>query len=217
MAVPRFREIPATDFIKDVEMRNILTAIRENQQILLGKRGDIKDQAALVSTLNDINLVQIRGSGSQARIFNPNPAAEAPIPSVSDISDTGNSGVLVGNLNATSGLAQGTHGLSVYLPNNAIVVRSYYEVQTTFVSGTDAATIALGINTDDAAGIVAAIAISDGTNPWDAGNHEGIQDGTAANFSNKTTSQRRLEAVIAGGEDLTDGELNLIVEYVISA
>src|SRR3990167_11392123 len=48
------------------------------------------------------------------------------------------------------------------LPSGAIVVRSWYEVITTFTSASDAATISIGYPTDDVAGIVAAIAISDG-------------------------------------------------------
>ena len=112
------------------------------------------------------------------------------------------------------GGAISTIGLGVKLPNNAIVIRAWIEVVTTCTSGTDAATIAIGINTDDVAGIVAAIAISDATDPWDAGNKEGIQDGTAANFSVKTTAARELEIQIAV-EALTAGKFILFAEYVI--
>jgi len=116
---------------------------------------------------------------------------------------------------ATAGKAIGSHGLGVSLPDNAIITRSWYEVITTFTSATDAGTIALGIPTDDVAGIKAAVAISDGTNPWDAGIVEGIQDGTAAAFSVKTTAVRELTADVAV-EALTAGKLVLFCEYVIS-
>jgi len=61
----------------------------------------------------------------------------------------------------------GTYGLGVTIPGNAIILRAYYDVLTTFTSAGDTATIALGVPTDG--DIVAAIAINDGSNPWDAG------------------------------------------------
>lgn len=116
---------------------------------------------------------------------------------------------------ATAGKAIGSHGLGVTLPDNAIITRSWYEVITTFTSATDAGTIALSIPTDDVAGIKAAVAIDDVGNPWDAGIVEGIQDGTAAAFSVKTTAARELTADVAV-EALTAGVLVLFCEYVIS-
>jgi hypothetical protein len=104
------------------------------------------------------------------------------------------------------------------VPDNALIVRSWYEVITTLTSGgADAATVALGVETVDEGGIVVAIAISDGSNPWDAGLHEGIQDGTVANFSTKTTAAgRRLVANVAV-EALTGGRLILNAEYRTTA
>ena len=119
-------------------------------------------------------------------------------------------------LDATSGLAVATHGMDLEIPDNAVITRAFYEVLTTFTSAGDAATIALGVNTDDASGIVAAIAISDGTNPWDAGLHDGVPDGAAANMTTKTTGVREIEAVV-GVEALTDGLLHLFIEYVVTA
>lgn len=126
-------------------------------------------------------------------------------------------GVAKLELDATGGLAIG----SVFgdtLPDNAIVTRAWYEVLVTFADGVaDAATIALGIETDDVAGIVAAVAISGGGNVWDAGLHEAIQDGTVTNFTTKTTAAgRRLQADVAG-VDLTAGRLILNVEYHVTA
>jgi len=116
---------------------------------------------------------------------------------------------------AEHGGAQGTIGLGVTLPDNAIVVRAWYEVLTTLTSATDAATVSLDIPTDDPAGLLAAIAINDGTDPWDAGHHECIQDGTAANFSEKCTAARELSMTVAT-EDLTNGKFILWVEYIVS-
>ena len=126
-------------------------------------------------------------------------------------------GLARATFDATAGKAIGSHGLGVTLPDNAIITRSWYEVITTFTSdATDAGTIALGLPVDDVAGIKAAVAISNGANPWDAGIVEGIQDGTAAAFSEKTTAARELTADVAV-EALTAGVLVLFCEYVISS
>lgn len=106
------------------------------------------------------------------------------------------------------------HAVAETLPNNAIVKHAYYYVHTTFTSSTDAATISIGIPTDDAAGIKAAVAISDGTNPWDAGWHVGIQDDDIANASNACTAERAITFTVAV-EALTAGKLILFLEYVI--
>ena len=127
---------------------------------------------------------------------------------------------------ATAGIPFGTTtGLGVLIPDNAYIIKAFYDVLITFTSATDAATIQLGINTDSAAGLVAPIAISAGGNPWDAGPHDCLPDGTAAAFipslgagdaQDKTTGIRELEAVNAGGENLTAGKLNLFIEYQVS-
>lgn len=125
-------------------------------------------------------------------------------------------GTFRATFDATGGKAQGAHGLGVTLPDNAIITRSWYEVLTTFTSATDAATIALGLPTDGAAaGIKAAVAISNGANAWDAGKVEGIQTGAASAFHTKLTDARELTATVAV-EDLTAGKLILYGEYVIS-
>lgn len=125
----------------------------------------------------------------------------------------------------------GTHGLGVYIPDNAIIINAWYDVVTTFTDGADdSATIALGLETQDADALKVAIAISDATNVWDAGIHGTLinnfaLDGNAltqiamgaarsATFV-KTTAERQLVAVVAD-DALSAGKLNLFVEYVIS-
>lgn len=127
--------------------------------------------------------------------------------------------LLVGILDATDGLAIGTHDLvdengnDIVLADNARIWDGFYEVSTTFTSATDAATIAFGIETDDAAGIKAAVAINNGANPYDAGAPVAIiQDGTITNISEKTTAAgRKVQAVVAT-EALTAGVLRLVLE-----
>lgn len=121
------------------------------------------------------------------------------------------------------------HGLGVYVPINAVITRAWIDVVTTFADGaSDAATIA--IHLQSAGDIVAAIAISDATNVWDAGAH-GSKIGTYALDGNalsqvaggaalsatfiKMTAERELTATVAV-HALTAGKANIFVEYFIS-
>lgn len=119
---------------------------------------------------------------------------------------------------AEHGGAISTIGLGVTLPDNAIVTRTYYEVITTLTSnaGNDAATISFDIPVDDVAGLVAAQAISAGGDIWDAGNHEGIQDGTAAAFATKTTGARELSVTIGVEAIDAAGIVLFFCEYVVT-
>lgn len=124
------------------------------------------------------------------------------------------------------------HGLGVYIPDNAIITKAWYDVITTFTSPTsDAATIALHVQ--GAGDLVAANDIADSTAPYDAGLHgtllgypafgaDAAHDTAlevAALFAGsmlKTTAERELTATVAV-EALTAGKLILFVEYVLSA
>lgn len=121
------------------------------------------------------------------------------------------------------------HPLGVYIPSGAVILRAYVDVVTTFTSATDAATIAIKVQ--GAGDAVAAIAISDATNVWDAGIH-----GTLFNAPNlgadaahdsalevialdaatklKTTANREITATVAV-EALTAGKAYVFVEYVV--
>lgn len=123
---------------------------------------------------------------------------------------------------ATGGKATGTYdfvdaetGAAFELPLNAAVTDGVACAKTTFTSSTDAATIALGAATDFAAGLKAAIAISNGANPWDAGVRTAlIPVGTAATITAKTTNKRKIQAVVAA-ENLTAGVLDLYITYIV--
>jgi hypothetical protein len=106
----------------------------------------------------------------------------------------------------------GAIDLVATLPVNAYILRSWYEVETTFQSATDAGTVALGV-TGDTATINAAVAISDGSNPYDAGLFDGDNDGTAANASTKTAAEVNFVLTVAV-EDLTAGKLKIFAEYI---
>lgn len=106
----------------------------------------------------------------------------------------------------------GTHDLGVTLPDNAVILDGMVDVITTFTSATDAATIAL--QAEAANDLVTAIAISDVSNPWDAGLKAIKPLGTAATAI-KTTAAKMLKVVI-GAEDLTAGKLVLILRYVVT-
>jgi hypothetical protein len=122
------------------------------------------------------------------------------------------------------------YGLGVYIPTKAVITRVWIDVVTTFTSaGADAGTIAIHLQT--ANDVVAAIAISDASNVWDAGIH-GSKIGfpaladtatetalvVAALFAGsvlKTTAEREITATVAV-QALTAGKANIFIEYFIS-
>lgn len=111
--------------------------------------------------------------------------------------------VVTAVLDQTLNSAIGTHVLpGATVPAGYIAAAYGYRVITTFTSATDAATIALGVQTDGAAGLKAALAISNGANPWDAG-IVGLVTAAAPVF---TTAARSLVATVAV-EALTAGKL----------
>lgn len=118
---------------------------------------------------------------------------------------------------ATDGGAIGTINLrGGQLPDNAIINNAWYEVTTTFTSATDAATIALGVATDDATGIEGATAISAMGNIWDAGVHDtDVDSSTASTYTTKTTAARNLVMTLAV-EAVTAGALVLHIDYSVS-
>lgn len=97
------------------------------------------------------------------------------------------------------------------LPDNAVVTGLTYDVITTCTSAADAATIKLSVPVDG--DLSTAIAISDGTNPWDAGAHLGS---VITPVALKTTAARALQIDVAGGENLTAGKVIFIVDYYVS-
>lgn len=121
------------------------------------------------------------------------------------------------------------YGLGVYVPTKAIITKVWVDVITTFASASaDAGTIALHVQS--ANDVVAAIAISDASNVWDAGIHgskigviaisgdaETALVATAANAANmlKMTAEREI-TVTVGGQALTAGKMVVFVEYVLS-
>ena len=131
---------------------------------------------------------------------------------------------------AVDGGAISAIGLGVYIPDNAVIINAWIDVITTLTSATDTATIAIHIQSAD--DLVAAIAISDASNVWDAGIH-----GTLVNNPNlgadaahdtalevialyaatkvKTTAEREITATIAVAA-VTAGKFNVFVEYIIS-
>jgi hypothetical protein len=123
------------------------------------------------------------------------------------------------------------HGLGVYLPIGAVITRAWYQVKTSFLStagGSNLATIALSVN--GANDLVAAIAIADGSNVWNAGVHgtlagsyaertvnadTAILDAAskAASMIGPVSAEKELTATVAVAA-LTAGKLILWVEYV---
>lgn len=134
--------------------------------------------------------------------------------------------------NDSAGVANTTvaaHGLGVYLPIGAVITRAWYQVKTSFLDGaSNNATIALSVAS--AGDLVAAIAISDASNVWNAG----VRGTVAGSYAERTvagdtaildaaskaasmigalSAEKELVATVAV-HALTAGKLILWVEYV---
>lgn len=113
---------------------------------------------------------------------------------------------VVAVIDATGGADTGQIGTDVFIPAGALIISAQYRVLATFTSATDAATIALSVESDTPVGLVSAVAISNGANPWDAGSLVAASIGTP-------DTAGELTATVAV-EDLTAGKLIIVVEYV---
>ena len=109
--------------------------------------------------------------------------------------------------------AIGAHKLGV-LPARATITKAWIDVDTTFTSATDAATIALGY-TGTAGAFDAAVAISAVGDVWDAAVprvSDAAADGAVGNYAVLASTVEVLATVAV--EALTAGKGFLYVEYV---
>ncbi len=135
--------------------------------------------------------------------------------------------ILKASFDATGGKAIGTHSLAGKLPVGAIITNVLIDATTTFTSATDAATISVGAQS--AGDLVAATAISNSRNIWDAGRHGSLVgnfalDGNAltavamadtdAATTVKIASTPKALSVAVAVEALTAGVFTIYVEYV---
>lgn len=105
-------------------------------------------------------------------------------------------------------------GLGVTIPDNAVVIGGFVDVITTCTSATDAGTGAISIQSAD--DIVAAIAISNGANPWDAGLQAIVpKSNTPESTGIKLTADREVTFTIAT-EAFTAGKFVSFLHYVLS-
>ena len=107
--------------------------------------------------------------------------------------------------------AVGAHAISgAVVPAGYSILDGVVDVITTFTSAADTATIAL--HAQAANDLVAAIAINNGGNPWDAGLHDIVPAG-AAPSSLKMTAARTITATV-GVQALTAGRLRGFVRCI---
>ena len=122
---------------------------------------------------------------------------------------------------------------SVFIPEGALITNAYYYVETTFADGNDdSAQLSLGY-TGTTGAFVASIAISDGTNVWDAGAHATLIESPvlgadaahndavevknlrSASFKHVTANSELL-LTTNDDEAVETGKLTLYVEYVLT-
>lgn len=104
---------------------------------------------------------------------------------------------------ATEGGVVGDITLSAAVPAGCVVLDGIIDVITTFTSAASTATVALKV--EAANDIVSAIAINDGSSPWNAGRKNIVPSGSAAN-GKKATAARSVVMTI-GVQALTAGKM----------
>lgn len=119
-----------------------------------------------------------------------------------------------GIYNTGAGFGTGAHTIGATIPINAFITGVWYWVKTTFTSASDAATLAISV--EGANDCVSAIAISDGSNPWDttAKPVEGIPKVETTSTFLVTTAARAL-TVTSAVETITAGEMHVWVQYMV--
>ena len=174
----------------------------------------------VTSTAAELNILDgVTSTAAELNILDGVTATAAEINSLDDsaVFADGLSRVRVASATydfAVDGGAISAIDLGVTLPDNAIILDGMVDVITTLTTaGADAGTIALHANAAD--DIVTAIAVSDGTNPWDEGLRAIKQLGTSTTVT-KLTAARAITATIAG-QAVTAGKFVVFLRYVLSA
>ena len=116
--------------------------------------------------------------------------------------------------------AAGVHVIGA-LPGNAVLTQSLFNVVTTFTSAADTATIGVGV-TGTATLFDTAIAINDGTNPWDAGRrvadeptNQTVIPAAISDYHPLGATTALAVIVTTAVQTITAGKFELIVEYFI--
>lgn len=110
--------------------------------------------------------------------------------------------------NDSSTVDSGVHGLGVYLPAGAVIVRSYLYVNTQLA---DSGSGTVAFHCEDANNIKTA---TDMTGTADAGWIEGQSTGATSAFVGSIAASCEIKATI-GGVDLSAGKITGFVQYLI--
>lgn len=102
----------------------------------------------------------------------------------------------------------GVHPLQVQLPKGSVITNAWYDVISTVTAG---ATLALGVDSDSPAGILAAVSAGTG---FTIGLFDAIPDNTATNMI-KTTDKRSIILTVSVAP-ITEGSFNLFLEVTPS-
>ncbi len=197
------RAIPSPQHVQDARTRMVLDALVANVEALFGTG----DSAALTEArAKALGILKVNRTGAVYY----DPTTTKTTAATAGVSGSGITSVrLFYDVADGQNAIVGAHDLGLTLAKNCRVVRAFYEVTEAFTSA-GAATLAVGITTDDADGIVAPTAVATLTDGYYA---DGIQTGSAANFSELTLAPRSVYVNIATADMLT-GRLALFIQYV---
>ena len=138
--------------------------------------------------------------------------SDTGVVSMADGSADGNNQLRTARATYDVGVDLGTvaaHGLGVYLPANAIIIRSYFYIVEQFV---DAGSGTVALHCEDANNIYSA---ADITGMLVGSVTDGIQDGTTANFTGSISASCEITATVAGSAQ-TAGKFITFVEYIVA-
>lgn len=187
---------PAIEAIDDTVARRILIAVRDNLQFVAN------------NTMSKEELVSV---GVLKRDINGNYSSTTTSALVA--ASSASTGILTSKTIdfSISAATTGSGYLNLYLPINTRVIRSWYEVISSF-TGSGTPTVGLRVKYDGTlySDIITATAIATG---WNTGLHEGVQTGPASVFSQQMTATRTLEYIVSGGTLLT-GRAVIFLQYV---
>ena len=209
----KMRLLGRTEIINSVEIRDYMEDI--NRNITYSSGLTVPTDGSSGYAVGSL-FAKTNGSLGTALYVNEGTATSSDFNPVVTSSTNNIKSVLVVYDFAVDGGVAGTIALTgaPTIPDNAVVVVESYDVITTSTSATDAATIALQLPTDGT--LTTAIAISAGSNPWDAGVYSRIAGALATPLTRKTTAARVPSLLVAGGENLTAGKIIFQLSYWIS-
>lgn len=190
--------IPSVETAADPQARRILSAVRDNLTYIYTNFITPDDLAGYGFLKKDVT----------GKYYN---AIESSASSSSVSSDGYTAVEFKSTAILFSSTSAATYYTNISLPNNARVIKSWYEVTAGLVAG---ATAELVVRVKYDGSSYSDIVTKALASSFSAGVYDGVQSGAAANFTQKTTARRSVEYTVEN-DSITSGRIVLFVQYAI--